>query len=386
MKRHASKSGQPPEQKPVRKSGIRGAARVSAKPSAKPSVKPARQPSQPVARSRSNAPKQPRAEKGAREGLQLSPAQSYLRHHRRCASDALSFLRGRPFAAALTSLVVGLALSLPLILLFLSYNIDRVVGPLQASGVINVFFDPALTEQQSADLAAVISKRPDVRSAEYVSKKQALERFESDPGWSKTLSQLSENPLPASVIVTPLDIGTTSGLANIPGSPRASALTDALSTLPGVDVVQSDSEWLERLRLIQAFLASFFAMLVVFFGIIVCVIIINTVRLNVEAKREVILVTQMIGGTHAFIRRPFLYLGFFYSLAGMVIAAVIAFIGSGMLESALTPLLRSYELDFELYMPDIDAFLGFILLSLFLCIGSAFVAASLQIRRIEHSG
>ncbi|GAA3965938.1 permease-like cell division protein FtsX [Allohahella marinimesophila] len=331
-------------------------------------------------------PKQPRAEGGAREGLQLSPAQSYLRHHRRCASDALSFLIGRPFAAALTSLVVGLALSLPLILIFLSYNIDRVVAPLQASGVINVYFDPALTTQQASDLAQVISKRPDVRSTDFIDKTEALEQFKDDPGWSQTLSQLGNNPLPASVVVTPLGIEAPEGASNIPGSPRASALVDALNGLPGVDVVQSDSEWLERLRLIQDFLTSFFAMLVTFFGIIVCVIIINTVRLNVEAKREMILVTQMIGGTHAFVRRPFLYLGFFYSLVGMVIAAIIAVIGAGMLESAMTPLLRSYELDFELYMPDIDAFLGFILLSLVLCVGSAFVAASVQIKRIEYSG
>jgi hypothetical protein len=53
------------------------------------------------------------------------------------------------------------------------------------------------------------------------------------------------------------------------------------------------------------------------------------------------------------------------------------------LESALAPLMQSYAFAFTLDWPAGDALAGFGLLGTTLCIGSAFLAASFQIRKIE---
>ena len=318
--------------------------------------------------------------------MQLSPARSYVRHHQRCAVDALGSIARRPLATMLTILVVGLALSLPLLLIILSHNFDKLTGPLEASGSIVVYFDPALADDSTAQLAAELGRRPDVESVDYIGKSKALETLAEDPDWSSALSALSVNPLPAAAVVKPLTFRNNSDRSAATGGAAdtaALALQAALRLLPGIDSVASDDEWLHRLGLIRSFLASFFAMLISFFAVVVAVIVANTVRLNVEARREVILVTQMIGGSRAFVRRPFLYLGLFYSIRGMIVAALVAQGAAISLESALAPLMQSYAFAFTLDWPELDALTGFALLGTALCIGSAFLAASFQIRKIE---
>ena len=53
------------------------------------------------------------------------------------------------------------------------------------------------------------------------------------------------------------------------------------------------------------------------------VIVGNTIRLDIQNRRDEIEVTKLVGGSDAFVRRPFLYNGFWYGLGGAVTAWVI---------------------------------------------------------------
>ena len=74
----------------------------------------------------------------------------------------------------------------------------------------------------------------------------------------------------------------------------------------------------------------------------------NTIRLAVESRRQEIEVVTLIGATHAFVRRPFLYSGAWYGLGGGVLALVILMLGGNWLASPVAALAESYGAHFAL--------------------------------------
>src|SRR5690625_7884316 len=59
----------------------------------------------------------------------------------------------------------------------------------------------------------------------------------------------------------------------------------------------------------------------------VLLIIGNTIRLAIENRRDEILVVKLVGGTDAFVRRPFLYTGLWYGMGGGLLALVLMALG-----------------------------------------------------------
>ena len=79
---------------------------------------------------------------------------------------------------------------------------------------------------------------------------------------------------------------------------------------PDVDAVQVDTEWVRRLEAILYFLQVAFIALASVLGAGVVAVIGNSVRLEIGSRRAEIEVTKLVGGSNAFVRRPFLYEGF----------------------------------------------------------------------------
>jgi cell division transport system permease protein len=55
----------------------------------------------------------------------------------------------------------------------------------------------------------------------------------------------------------------------------------------------------------------------------VIVIVGNTIRLDIQNRRQEIEVCKLIGATDAFVRRPFLYIGFWYGALGGLFALLL---------------------------------------------------------------
>jgi cell division transport system permease protein len=84
-------------------------------------------------------------------------------------------------------------------------------------------------------------------------------------------------------------------------------------------------------------------------------VMINTIRLAIESRRDEIVVIKLVGGTDAFVRRPFLYIGVLYGLLAGLLAWVLLTIGMGWLNSAVREVATLYQSDFELAgMPSVD--------------------------------
>jgi cell division transport system permease protein len=83
-------------------------------------------------------------------------------------------------------------------------------------------------------------------------------------------------------------------------------------------------------------------------GLAVLLIIGNTIRLSIESRRDEILVVKLVGGTDAFVRRPFLYTGIWFGLGGGIIAWLLLSMGLYWLSGPVETLISLYGSDFVL--------------------------------------
>ena len=80
----------------------------------------------------------------------------------------------------------------------------------------------------------------------------------------------------------------------------------------------------------------------------VLLVIGNTIRLAIENRRDEILVVKLVGGTDAYVARPFLYTGLWYGIGGGLLALVILGIGFFWVSSTVDQLAALYQSNFRL--------------------------------------
>ena len=248
--------------------------------------------------------------------------------------SSLGRMLRRPIASLLTIGVMAVAIALPLGLGVALANIERFSGNVRESREISVFLKPAVNAATAGRVAGELRQRPDVAAVTIRTPEQGLAEFRQMSDLADSLDLLDENPLPSVLVVQPRDDGK--------------ALADALRRLPDADLVQHDAVWRERLSAWLAFGERLLWVVAALLGLGVLLVVGNTVRLEIGARREEIAVMQQLGATDGFVRRPFVYLGLCYGVAaGLLALGLLA--GAGIaLQSPLAGLLASYGGQFRL--------------------------------------
>ena len=242
----------------------------------------------------------------------------------------------KPWATLLTVAVMGMALALPLGLSIVMDNLNHFAGSVQQSREVNVFLKMDVDAVAAAKLADTLRGRGDVAAVELRTPEQALEGFRESSGLGEALDALGDNPLPTLLIVTPAGDGDDA------------ALVAALEALPQADLVQHDAIWRQRLDAWLAFGQRVVQVLAVLLGLGALLVVGNTVRLDIQARREEIGVLQLLGASDGFIRRPFLYLGAWYGLAAGALAIGLLMLAHHYLAPPLAELAASYGSRFAL--------------------------------------
>jgi len=276
-----------------------------------------------------------RGARSRRPGID-SRARAWLRHHRAVGLDSARRLLRHPLSSLLTMLAIGIALVLPAGLWLTLSGADDVGRRLQDSATLTVYLSPAVSESRSMTIADTLRRHPDVASARLITAAEGAAEFQQALGLEDALAELDDNPLPASVVISPVDTA--------PAAVRD--LGDQLEAVDGVDEVRVDLAWLERLRRLAAFGRRLTLALGGLFGLGALLVVGNTIRLSVESRRREIEVVTLIGATHAFVRRPFLYSGAWYGLGGGVVAWLLLALGGRWLAAPLHELAESYGAHF----------------------------------------
>jgi cell division transport system permease protein len=264
---------------------------------------------------------------------------AFLHGHAFSLISALGRFARAPVPHVLTLGVIAVALALPTLCYLALANAKTLTGGLDQAADINVFLALDATAEQAEQLRDSWQNDPLLQSVTVKTPSIALAEFRSLTAYSDALDALQQNPLPFVVALR---------LKARVGAPPPTALLDKLHQTPGVDMVQFDQEWLYRL---QAVLNLATALLWVFgtlLGLSVLLVIGNTVRLEIQARRDEIHITKLIGGTDAFVRRPFLYSGLWFGLFGALLALLLVALALWVLGPAVFDLARSYGTKFYL--------------------------------------
>ena len=240
-----------------------------------------------------------------------SAVTAWLGQHARAASSSLRRCLRRPWATLLTVSVMALALALPMGLSIALDNLKHFTGSVQQSRQISLFLQPDFSVEQARALQAELEQRADVAAIELRTPEQGLEELRSQAGMGAAIDVLDDNPLPSVLLLTPA------------AQADDQALGKALQALPQADLVQHDALWRQRLDAWLALGTRLVNLLSLVLGIGAVLVVGNTVRLDILARREEISVLQLLGASNGFIRRPFLYLGAWYGLGAGAIALLV---------------------------------------------------------------
>jgi cell division transport system permease protein len=237
-----------------------------------------------------------------------------------------------------TLFVVAVALLLPALLFGLSSNLASLLAGFQDSAQVTLYLHDDVSEADGQEVSDNLLTRSDIESTYYVSSSQALDEFSAASGLEDLLQEMTSNPLPGAIVLTPADV-----------SPAAvDELARQLQELPQVDVAQVDSLWLQRLAAISNLISAIGSVLAVIVILGLFFVVGNTVKLAIENRKAEIRVIKLVGGSDMYAARPFLYMGLFYGLGGGILATLLQGIVLIIFNSNLEVLLQLYESDFQL--------------------------------------
>lgn len=265
---------------------------------------------------------------------------AYAQHHRQMLLAGLRELLQHPLANLMTVAVIGIALALPAGALIMVNNANRVTGQWQGAARISLFLKLGVSDGQVQKLADEVRAHAGVAAVQAITASQSLADFKQHSDLGAALDLLQDNPLPAVLIVKP----SPAYLA----PDAAQQLAQALGALPGVDQVRMDAQWLARLQAILGMLHRAAVIVGILLAIAVVLIVGNTIRLEIENRRAEIEVSKLLGASDRFIRRPFLYHGAWYGLAGGVLAWILVLIGLALMSGPIGRLASLYSSAFSL--------------------------------------
>jgi len=302
------------------------------------------------------------------------PLSNWLGLHASNFIAALGRLLRQPFASLLTILVIAVTLALPAALQLTIKNASTLSRSWENALDFSMYLNSDVSLAAAENLADLIGQRADVESVRLIPADLALEKFKQESGFGAALDHLSSNPLPHTLVVRP-------GSAN--NERMVMLLNEELANLPETDFVQVDTEWVQRFLAILEILQQAIGIGAVLLGAAIVVIIGNTIRLDIQNRREEIEVTKLIGASNAFVRRPFLYSGFWYGLGGGLLALGLVGYGLYALREPVRRLAGLYGSSYEILALSLQESLAIIGIGVGLGLAGSWLAAARHMRKIE---
>lgn len=302
------------------------------------------------------------------------PVSIWATRHVSTAIGSLGRLARQPFASLMIILVIAVTLALPASINLVVKNAMSVSGSWDNALDFSVFLQPSLSLGEAENLGKLIGQRADVESVDVISAEDALADFKQQSGFGEALEQLPDNPLPHAIVVRPSAGNTSASLV---------LLQEEISNLPETDHVQVDTEWVRRFHAILDIVRQAIMIGAALLGIAIVVVIGNTIRLDIENRRDEIEVTKLIGASNAFVRRPFLWTGFWYGLFGGLMALALVQYGLFMLKGPVARLSGLYQSNLSIASLNLTEGSAIIGLGVFLGLFASWVTAARHMRKIE---
>jgi cell division transport system permease protein len=274
----------------------------------------------------------------------------------------------------MTLLVIGITLALPVSLLSLLQLSNTVAGSQPDIPSLSMFLKPGIADEEALTLSVSLENKTGVERVELLTSADAMQEFRQYSGFGSALDALQENPLPH-VLLLQLDSGIErSSLDTLIGELRA---------MPETDSIDYDQGWIERLQAISLALRRAIEAIGVGLALAVMLIIGNTIRLEILNRKEEIEVTRLVGGSNAFIRRPFLYTGLAYGFFGALLAWILVSLLLIIVSGPLGRLVELYGASVSLAFFGVQALVILLPVGILLGLSGAWLAVSRHLSSIK---
>lgn len=295
-----------------------------------------------------------------------------LLHHQQVCLQSLLRLITTPMASIMTCLVMAIALVLPSLMMVAVDNIKQLSAGWDGTPQLTLYLQGSA---EPVELIQRLNDDPRIDSLVYMSADQALAEFVQYSGLADVASQLDSNPLPAIILLRP-------ELEALQGD-SGTQLIKEMQGLPEVDMASLDLEWVERLGHILLLTERASWLLAALLALAVLLVIGNTIRLSIEGRRSEIVVIKLVGGSDAYVRRPFLYTGLWYGAIAGLLAALIVQILVLLVDGPAERLAELYQSRFDLQGLGLEAAFLLVLIGGFLGWSGAWLASVRHLRDIE---
>lgn len=285
----------------------------------------------------------------------------------------LSDMWRQPLATLLTVMVIAISLTLPSVCYMVWKNVSQAAEQWYPAPQLTLYLSKTLDDNAAENVVATLKKEPGVAKVNYLSREEALGEFRNWSGFGGALDMLEQNPLPAVVIITPE--------LNFQNEKTLQTLRERVQHVEGVDDVRMDDSWFARLAALTGLVGQVATMIGILMVVAVFLVIGNSVRLSIFARRDTINVQKLIGATDGFILRPFLYGGALLGLGGALLSLVLSEILVFRLESVVAQVAAVFGTTFRLSGLAWDESLLLLLLSAMIGWIAAWLATVQHLRR-----
>jgi len=239
----------------------------------------------------------------------------------------------------------------------LSLNIDNAVDSIEDQNVVMVFFEDDLSRQVAEDTSKEIAKYDNVKSAEFISREDGLKAQKESMGeefaelFDLYTKDSDDNPLPDGCRVTIEDL-----------SDFDATLTKLEKFTPGVQIVRSQRELVNKLTTIRS-IVNIVGFGVIFILLIIALVIVsNTIKVTMYTRKLEINIMKAVGATNSFIRLPFV-------IEGMLLGMFSGVCSTGILYFIYKIAEKSFSSSFDISFAPFTSF-AWPLLAVFVIIGA----------------
>jgi len=233
-------------------------------------------------------------------------------------------LRRAPLLSATSIAVMGLSLFVLGIFLLITVNLRSAIVAVQKQVEVVVFLKEEVRDEELESLDAFLREHPAVSGVHFLTRDEALAEFRRElEDREYLLEALEANPLPATFEIGLFDDWKT--------TERIALFAEQIGGMAGVDEVKYGREWVGRLNRVILVLV----LVDLFLGAVVALssllVVANTVKLTLIARRDMIELMKMVGATVGVIRRPFVIEGVLQgglaaAFAGVLLASLTGFL------------------------------------------------------------
>ena len=258
----------------------------------------------------------------------------FFRRHFSCFRSEAARIARHPLGSLMTVGAIGLALALPAGLSAALRNAEGLTAAWGEARSFSIYLSAGASVAVAEQLAEDLERNPVVGSVRRISPQEALAIMEGRDEFDRAAETLDDNPLPWTLVVAPAPTAADAEFL---------ALKATVATLAEVDEVLADTQWLARLSALLTLAGQ--ALLLVLAMVLVALVVIigNTIRLEVQKQRDALEVQALLGASRGYMRRPFLYQGFWFGLGGGLVAVGLVRLGLWTLSGSFSELMALYD-------------------------------------------